>query len=87
MQAQFHLRGAGMAASQQPCGCDRLVPLRVHQQEAAGLSVIEEIIAAQVLHLPQMGWGGTELQLQQQGGVAAVQGLELQLWGQCVAGE
>ena len=79
MQAQLHLQAIAVAAPEQPGGCHRLMALAVHQQQAAAACIVEQVFAAQILHLAQQAGGGGELELQQQGAVGAVELLELEL--------
>jgi len=65
MQAQLHLQAVTVAAPKQP-GCrHRLMALAVHQQQAAAACIVEQVFAAQILHLAQQAGRGGELKLQQ----------------------
>jgi len=78
LQGEFDVvAAAGVFAG--PAGCrHRLAAAGVHQQPAPALALIQQILDAPILQLAQLGRAGALLQVPEQGGVAAAEGLELQ---------
>ena len=83
MQRQIQLcQLLGVMASLETRRGHRKMTLSIDQQAAGGQGVIEQIGTAQILHASQLTGGGSKFQLQQQGRVLGLQGLQLQLFGQ-----